>query len=481
MAPNAKNGLQQRLIVYMWNSDGNPCKKPLFNKLINNPVNKSNIFVVNDSRLQRGEEASIRARYHNVEISNDKDNGHKPGGVAILIPKGAFVKIHTDGKKEQILATIKTHNHNIHLATQYAHKGQKVDENLVEEFTNISRDEIGIVLGDFNAGHTEYGGHTDTPNGIELKRIIDNNSLSYVPNEQYTYLSRRSGDRDNIIDVAFLNTAAEMKLVSHDVGDNLGSDHLPLLIEFDLTTNNEPIIAKITDEDKFKELQRQIDYQWKGGTLTSDDIDHYIDDLESKINKCKSDATHEKIIRTNAGIALSVETNELIKERRKLERIRKNKHRDMTTEQKQRSNWLNREIKRSIDLDKTNHLRRMGTKILYEENPKKRWEMINGVAGRNHREENFKALIKPDGTKTKDVEENVEVHATRLQETCSIAMDPRMDETWRQHVEEELQQHPEIFTNSTWTNPEDVDGNDVRYQMLITTRRSKDIICSSQH
>ena len=111
MAPNAKDGLQQRSVILLWNSDGNPSRKSLFNRMINNPENKTKIFVLNDSRLQRGEESSIRARYHNIELSNDINNGHKPGGVALLIPKGAFVEIHSDGKKEQILATIMMQNH----------------------------------------------------------------------------------------------------------------------------------------------------------------------------------------------------------------------------------------------------------------------------------------------------------------------------------------------------------------------------------
>ena len=35
---------------------------------------------------------SIQARYHNVELANNKNNKHLPGGVALLIPKGAFVE-----------------------------------------------------------------------------------------------------------------------------------------------------------------------------------------------------------------------------------------------------------------------------------------------------------------------------------------------------------------------------------------------------
>ena len=73
----------------------------------------------------------------------------------------------------------------------------------------------------------------------------------------------------------------------------------------------------------------------------------------------------------------------------------------------------------------------MGSRVIYKNNPKKRWELINNITGRKQYEDNFKALVKPDGSRTKNALENAEVHASRLQETCSLAPDPQMDEGWR--------------------------------------------------
>ena len=122
MAPNANDGLQQQLELQLWNSDGNPMKKVLFNRMINNPINKMKIFALNDCRLLKGEETSIQARYHNVKLANDANNKHLPSGVALLIPKGAFMEIHTNGSKKQILETIDLQSHRIHVARQYCHK-----------------------------------------------------------------------------------------------------------------------------------------------------------------------------------------------------------------------------------------------------------------------------------------------------------------------------------------------------------------------
>ena len=67
----------------------------------------------------------------------------------------------------------------------------------MERLTTISRDKIDILQGDLNSSHTENGGHSDAINGNELKWVIDEYGLSYVPNKQYTFLSRCDGDRDN--------------------------------------------------------------------------------------------------------------------------------------------------------------------------------------------------------------------------------------------------------------------------------------------
>ena len=48
--------------------------------MVNNPNYRNYVFLLNDVRLQQGEESAIRARYHNVEIANNVEKGHRPGG-----------------------------------------------------------------------------------------------------------------------------------------------------------------------------------------------------------------------------------------------------------------------------------------------------------------------------------------------------------------------------------------------------------------
>ena len=150
--------------------------------MINDVTNKNRIVVINDCRLQKGEEHQIRARYHNVEIANKPERGHNAGGVAILIPKGSFMETHTDGNKEQLVVSITMQGIRINVATQYVHPGETIDERIVEKLDEVSGNDVGILIGDLNSSHTEYGGHSDSMGGRALKQAVDDNNLMYVPN-----------------------------------------------------------------------------------------------------------------------------------------------------------------------------------------------------------------------------------------------------------------------------------------------------------
>ena len=132
MAPRSDNERPNRLAIAFWNSDGNPAKKPLFHKLLNSPKYCNHIFLLNDIRLQRGEETAIRARFHHVEIANQPTRKHSPGGVAMLVPKGTFVQLHTDGSEERILATLKIEGKTIVVATEYVHPREKIGEDFLD-------------------------------------------------------------------------------------------------------------------------------------------------------------------------------------------------------------------------------------------------------------------------------------------------------------------------------------------------------------
>ena len=126
------------------------------------------------------------------------------------------------------------------VATEYVHPREKIGEDFVEQMALVSNGVMGVIGGDFNATHTDYAGHSDSDAGKELKRIMELNNLDYVPNEQITHFARRDGDRDDVLDVAFLNCYAQSKMTNYGVLDSRGSDHMPLFIELEFSTKTNP-------------------------------------------------------------------------------------------------------------------------------------------------------------------------------------------------------------------------------------------------
>ena len=65
-----------------------------------------------------------------------------------------------------------------------------------------------------------------------LKNIQSHLNLTYLNNDEHTHLDRAKGSTD-ILDMAFISA----NLTKHDIqfliGDNLGSDHLPIEISVD--------------------------------------------------------------------------------------------------------------------------------------------------------------------------------------------------------------------------------------------------------
>ena len=364
---------------------------------INSNKGKNIIYVINDIRLQHGEENRLQLINHNATIHNLPLQNHRPGGCAILTPKGIHITVHNNYTKESILMSFNVNNNQrITLATQYVHGlGAKIDRALVDDFARISRDHIGIMVGDFNSPLKIFGSHNDSNAGDWLLEATEDNDLTVVKNKTNTYIDNKGG-ADNVLDMFILNNHAQNHMQKLEILSCIGSDHLPIQITLNISTNNPPVTFKVVDENQFAYLQENNNEYTGEIYKTKADIDVAIGKFSSFIEKCKADSTTHKTVRTKNGITLSKETNALITEHRQLVRKRKNKS-NMTVEEIRRCNWLGREIKRMIEKDYGNHLIRKGNKIIDEQDPKKRWKLLNDTMNRKQKDTSFRALNRPDG------------------------------------------------------------------------------------
>ena len=140
-------------------------------------------------------------------------------------------------------------NQNLILATIYCPNGNP-NFRLFETINNLS--DNAMFVGDFNSKLETFGCAKKNSSGPMLKNIQSHLHLTYLNNDEHTHLDRAKGSTD-ILDMAFISN-----LTKHDIqfliGDNLGSDHLPIEISIDAqphrNTHTNPIRYKFDQTDR---------------------------------------------------------------------------------------------------------------------------------------------------------------------------------------------------------------------------------------
>ena len=90
-----------------------------------------------------------------------------------------------------------------------------------------------MFVGDFSSKLEAFGCAKKNISGPMLKNIQSHLNLSYLNTDEHTHLGKRTANTD-ILDMAFISP----NLTKHDIhfliGDDLGSDHLPIKISIDV-------------------------------------------------------------------------------------------------------------------------------------------------------------------------------------------------------------------------------------------------------
>ena len=206
-------------------------------------------------------------------IKNDRSAGTR-GGVAFLVKHGLVINkeyrnidfnIITDNEA-LVIDTDLCDNQNLILATIYCPNGNP-NFRLFETINNLS-DNV-MFVGDFNSKLEAFGCAKKNSSGPVLKNIQSHLNLTYLNSDEHTHLDRAKCITD-ILDMAFISP----NLTKHDVqlliGDDLGSDHLPIEISIDAqpqrNTHTNPI------RYKFDQTDREVFESTLEAALSSGDI-----------------------------------------------------------------------------------------------------------------------------------------------------------------------------------------------------------------
>ena len=115
-------------------------------------------------------------------------------------------------------------NQNLILATIYC-PDRNPNFRLFETINNLS-DNV-IFVGDFNSKLEALGCDKKNSSGPMLNNIQSHLDLTYLNNDEHNHLNRAKGNTD-ILHMAFISPNLAEHGIQFLIGDDLGSDHLPI-------------------------------------------------------------------------------------------------------------------------------------------------------------------------------------------------------------------------------------------------------------
>ena len=242
------------LNILFWNCQGiRPKRKELELYLKENVID---IIALNEMFLNK------KLNFHISgydTIRNDCSTG-QGGGVVFLVKHGLVINkeygnsdfnIITENEALAINPEL-SNNQNLTLATIYCLNGNH-NLSLFQSINNLSTDVM--FVGDFNSKLESFGCAPENPSGPVLKNIQKQLNLIYLNNDEHTHMNRAKGSTD-ILDMVFISPNLAKHDIQFQIGDDLGSDHLP--IEISIDTPNIGIHLLTTPSTNFTRLSKKF-------------------------------------------------------------------------------------------------------------------------------------------------------------------------------------------------------------------------------
>ena len=155
-----------------------------------------------------------------------------------------------------------SNNQNITLATIYCPDGNP-NLSLLQTINNLS-DNV-MFVGDFNSKLESFGCTKRNTSGPMLQNIQNQLDLIYLNNNEHTHMDRAKGSTD-ILDMAFMSPNLAKHDIQFQIGDDLGSDHLPIEISIDtpphrntFTNHIKYNLTRLTEKHSNQHSRKRLD------------------------------------------------------------------------------------------------------------------------------------------------------------------------------------------------------------------------------
>ena len=345
-------------------------------------LKENNFDIVSLNRNVPYQENRFKSQGYDT-IINDRSTGAR-GGVAFLVKHGLVINkeypntdFNTTTDNEALVIDIDlSNNQNLILATIYCPNGNR-HLRLFETINNLS-DNV-MFVSDFNSKLEAFGCAKKNISGPMLKNIQSRLNLTYLNTDEHTHLEKRTGNT-YILDIAFISP----NLTKHDIqfliGDDLGSDHLPIEISIDTqphrNIHTNPIRYKFNQSDR-EAFESTLEAALSSGDVpelkSTQDIDKYADFIVTAVSTAVDKAIPTSKSRRPESHPVSEESLALIKKKRRLRRQYSQAHDPLV---KTRINQLQKEIKDNLRIESQASWEKFCNDISLEANHTESWRKI---------------------------------------------------------------------------------------------------------
>ena len=147
-----------------------------------------------------------------------------------------------------------------------------------------------MFVGDFNSKLESFGCAKKNTSGPMLKNIQKQLTLIYLNNDEHMHIDRANGSTD-LLDMAFVSPNLAKHDIQFQIGDDLGSNHLPIETSIDApphrnsSTNHTKYKFDQTDREVFDStLEAALGSEDSSGLTSTSDLDKYTDFIVSAIS-----------------------------------------------------------------------------------------------------------------------------------------------------------------------------------------------------
>lgn len=276
----------QYLTILNWNANGIKSKRSIFIEFLTRY--NIDIACITETHLTNDEPFRIPG-YHIYRY--DRVNRTASGGAAIIIKKRLVHQPLATPNFNNLEAVGIIVNDAINIISTYKQPNKPLLECDVRQiFSNDST--ATLMIGDLNCKNTIWGCRANNPNGIKLHSLSELYGYQVLAPEENTHVPYRSDHQPDILDIIISKNVNNP--IYQQVLNELDSDHLPVLIKFNMQPeiNTIPprlITGKINWEKFQSSLEKYCDYTEH--FLTSDEVDTAITKFNTSIVTAVAEAS----------------------------------------------------------------------------------------------------------------------------------------------------------------------------------------------